>query len=193
MNASVDLPGFADPVTEAQATFRAVLDAMARPGTVHRAGEHLTAPAPLDRATAAVLLTLVDHETPLWLDADAAPARDWLAFHCGAVLVEKPNLACFAVTLSLPDLAQFTAGSHEAPQDAATVLIQVPALASGTRYRLSGPGLRGSEMLSVSGLPPGFVAQWRQNRALFPRGVDVVLCAGTTLTALPRSVSIEEC
>ena len=29
-------------------------------------------------------------------------------------------------------------------------------------------------------------------RALKTRGVDVVLCSGTTLTALPRSVTIEE-
>ena len=192
MSASVDLPGFADPVTGAQATFRAVLDAMARPGTIHQVGEHLAAPAPLDQATAAVLLTLVDHETPLWLDVAAAPARDWLAFHCGAALVPEPNAACFAVTLSLPDLAEFPAGSHEAPESSATVILQIPALGSGTRYRLSGPGLREPELLSVNGLPPRFIAQWQQNRALFPRGVDIILCAGTALTALPRSISIEE-
>jgi len=192
MSAGVDLPGFVDPVIEAQATFRAVLDAMARPGTIHRVGECLAAPAPLDRATAAVLLTLVDHETPLWLDASAAPARDWLAFHCGAALVQDPNAAYFAVALSLPDLSQFSAGSHEAPEGSSTVVLQVPALSSGACYRLSGPGLRKPEALFASGLPPRFIAQWQQNRALFPRGVDIILCAGTMLTALPRSVSIEE-
>jgi alpha-D-ribose 1-methylphosphonate 5-triphosphate synthase subunit PhnH len=192
MSASVDLPGFADPVTEAQTAFRSVLDAMARPGTIHHVGEQLTAPAPLDPATAAVLLTLVDHETPLWLDVAATPARDWLAFHCGAVLVPGPNAASFAVALSVPDLAQFSAGSHEAPEGSTTVILQVPALASGACYRLSGPGLREPKVLSVTGLSSQFISQWQENRAQFPRGVDIILCAGTALTALPRSVSIEE-
>ena len=79
MSATISLPGFANPVGEAQMTFRAVLDAMARPGTMHRAGPDLTAPAPLDPATAAVLLTLVDNEAPLWIDHEAAAAGDWLA------------------------------------------------------------------------------------------------------------------
>jgi alpha-D-ribose 1-methylphosphonate 5-triphosphate synthase subunit PhnH len=189
---NIDLPGFADPVTEAQATFRALLDAMARPGTVHSAGAHLAAPAPFDQATAAVLLTLVDHETPLWLDPAAAPARDWLAFHCGAVLVGASDAARFAVALSFPDLATLSAGSHETPEDSTTLILQVPSLASGVRYQLSGPGLREPRLFSVSGLPPPFIEQWRNNHGLFPRGVDIILCAGTMLAALPRSIAIEE-
>jgi alpha-D-ribose 1-methylphosphonate 5-triphosphate synthase subunit PhnH len=192
MNASLDLPGFADPVADAQATFRAVLDAMARPGTVHRVGEQLAVPAPLDQATAAVLLTLVDNETPLWLDPAASPARDWLAFHCGAAMVEASDAARFAVALSSPDLTRFSAGSHEAPEDSTTLILQARALGRGTRYRLAGPGLREPALLSVGGLPSRFIAQWQQNHALFPRGVDIILCAGTTLTALPRSVAVEE-
>src|SRR5581483_12345526 len=51
-------PGFAEPVAGAQACFRAVLDAMARPGCIRRAGIDLSPPSPLAPATAAVLLTL---------------------------------------------------------------------------------------------------------------------------------------
>ena len=79
--------GFADPVRDAQRCFRAVLDAMARPGRIaHVSG--VTPPSPLDVATAAVALTLVDHETKLWLDPAAGAAREWLRFHCGAPLTD---------------------------------------------------------------------------------------------------------
>ncbi|HET6198022.1 MAG TPA: phosphonate C-P lyase system protein PhnH, partial [Acetobacteraceae bacterium] len=59
-------------------------------------------------------------------------------------------------------------------------------------YRLSGPGLREPSVFAASGLPAGFAAVWQRNHALYPCGVDIVLCAGATVAALPRSVSIEE-
>jgi alpha-D-ribose 1-methylphosphonate 5-triphosphate synthase subunit PhnH len=44
----------------------------------------------------------------------------------------------------------------------------------------------------VDGLPHDFAARWAANRALFPRGVDLVLCADDTLVALPRTTQISE-
>ncbi len=79
---------------DSQACFRAVLDAMARPGTVHTPGTPAEPPAPLHRATAAALLTLVDVDTPLWLDDEAAAAADWIAFHCGAPLCAHGSGRC---------------------------------------------------------------------------------------------------
>lgn len=192
MSDTIGLSGFADPVGEAQATFRAVLDAMARPGRLHAAGERLTAPAPLDPATAAVLLTLVDNETPLWLDPAAAAARSWLEFHCGAAIMEAADMAAFAAALSMPDLATLSSGSHEAPETSATLVLQIAALGAGAQFRLSGPGLREPALFAAGGLPADFAQRCQRNRALFPRGIDIVLCAGTTLTALPRSILVEE-
>jgi alpha-D-ribose 1-methylphosphonate 5-triphosphate synthase subunit PhnH len=192
MSAAIALPGFANPAEEAQAAFRAVLDAMARPGSLHEAGQRLTAPAPLAPATAAMLLTLVDNDTPLWLDPAAAAARDWVAFHCGTTIIDTPDRAAFALALSLPDLTFLPAGSHEAPELSATLILQIAALGTGRLYCLSGPGLREPVHLAAGGLPAGFAVTWRRNHALYPRGVDMILCAGTALAALPRSVSIEE-
>ena len=191
MPIDVSLPGFADPVGQAQICFRAVLDAMSRPGTLVSAGEGLTPPAPLDPATAAVLLTLVDHDTPLWLDPASTTARDWIAFHCGAGFTDTPAHAAFVLALTLPGLASLSPGTHEQPETAATLILQVSNLTFGARYRLRGPGLPATNILSVSGLPADFVEIWQRNRAGFPLGVDLVLCAGTTLAALPRSVTVE--
>lgn len=182
-------PGFADPVRDSQAVFRAVMDAMARPGRVHRVGGPLTPPAPLARATAAVLLTLVDGETPLWLDERAAAAWEWVSFHCGAPQAEAAA-AQFGVALGPVALEQFAIGSDEEPEGSATVILQVAGFGGGETLRLSGPGLAAKGALTVDGLPDGFRTFWRVNQRLFPRGIDVVLCAGDEMAALPRTVDI---
>jgi alpha-D-ribose 1-methylphosphonate 5-triphosphate synthase subunit PhnH len=188
---STDLaPGFADPVTDAQLCFRAVLDAMARPGLA-RAVRGVSAPAPLCNAAAGVVLTLIDHETPLWLDPNAGAARAWIAFHTGAP-IEPPKRAAFAMALSLPDLAELPSGSDEMPETSATVILQIASLTEGRRFVLEGPGLRASTDLRADGLPTDFAAIWEANHRLFPRGIDLILCAGDTLAALPRSVTVRE-
>jgi alpha-D-ribose 1-methylphosphonate 5-triphosphate synthase subunit PhnH len=190
MTATLDA-GFADPVRDAQSCFRAVLDAMARPGRIATV-TGVTAPAPPGPAAGAVLLTLVDHETPLWLDPDAQPARRWIEFHCGAPIVSDPSICAFALAGSLPDLGRLPAGTHESPETSATVICQVRGFSAGRSFRLSGPGLREPSTLTLDGLPRDFVSIWRRNHALFPRGIDLILCAGDQLTALPRTVAIEE-
>jgi len=185
-------PGFADPVAGAQACFRAVLDAMARPGQIRAAGADLSPPEPLAPATAAVLLTLLDYDTPVWLDSATAAAREWIAFHCGAPIVSDIAACGFAVALACPGLSTMPAGSHESPESAATLVLQVKALGCGRQFRLQGPGLRVPATLAVAGLPTDFAGAWQDNHALFPRGIDIVLCAGTSLAALPRGVAVQE-
>jgi alpha-D-ribose 1-methylphosphonate 5-triphosphate synthase subunit PhnH len=188
---SIDLPGFADPVSGAQGCFRAVLEAMSRPGSVHVVGEGLTPPAPLGQAMGAVLLALVDGETPLALDGCAA-ARDWLVFHTGAPVVDALGDAAFVAATAMPDLGALGSGSDEGPEESATLVVQVAGFGRGRKLVLAGPGLKAPGVLEVDGLPEGFVAAWARNHALFPRGVDIILCAGNQVAALPRSVRISE-
>ena len=186
----IDLPGFTDPVRDAQSAFRALLSAMAVPGSLHEAGTGLASPSPLAQATAAALLTMVDGESPLFLDPAAESARAWIAFHCGAAFTD-PARARFAVALSCPDLSTLPAGTDEGPEESCTLFLQISQLGTGTPFRLTGPGLREPTLLRADGLPENFAARWAANHALFPRGIDIVLCAGTTLAALPRSVKLE--
>jgi alpha-D-ribose 1-methylphosphonate 5-triphosphate synthase subunit PhnH len=165
---------------------------MSRPGRVVLAGSTLRPPAPLAPATAAVLLTLADADTPLWSDA-GPDAAAWLRFHCGAPLVATAGEAAMLLaTGTAPALAALQAGTEEQPQRGATLVVQVAALEPGSGWRLTGPGIEHEHRLAVTGAPGGFVAAWTGNRARFPRGVDVVLCAGDRLAALPRTVTIEE-
>ena len=185
-------PGFAAPVLDAQACFRALLEAQSRPGSVHQIAAAPMAP-PLDPATAAVLLTLVDADTRLWLDASLAPAGAWLAFQAGARQTGMCD-AAFAVACALPLLADLCLGTDAEPEQGATLVLQLPSLTGGTRLTLSGPGLETTGILEAKGLPRDFVAHWAANHALFPRGVDIVLCAGHAVCVLPRSTQVhQEC
>lgn len=189
---AVRLPAFADPVLDAQATFRALLDAMARPGRVLPAGRGLLPPPPLTPALAAVALTLCDPDTPVWTDAPEAP-RAWLAFHAGCPFAADAARASFVLPLGTPPaLESLDAGTDEEPHLSATLILPVAALAEGSGWRLSGPGIAAEARLSVLGAPAGFAADLAAQRRRFPRGVDVILCAPQAFACLPRSISLAE-
>ena len=187
-------PGFTDPVHDAQAAFRGVLDALSNPGRIVTLALPPSVPAPLAPATVALCLTLVDYETPLWLDPAAGDALAFLRFHCGCPIAERPADARFAVVsdpAAMPPLNAFAPGEDLYPDRSATVFVQVAGFETGDALRLSGPGIRGTADVRVDGLPDGFVAGWNDNAALYPLGVDVVLVAGDRVVGLPRTVRME--
>lgn len=189
--------GFADPVFAAQGVFRAVMDAMARPGTIRQLPALAAPPAPLTPAGAAVALTLCDHETAVWLDPALQASRAavaWYGFHAGAPLARTPADAQFAI-VSAPGeciaLENFAQGTQEYPDRSATLILQVETLSGGHKLALKGPGIATEAIISPAPLPRHFVEQWRQNGARFPRGVDVVLAAPEGIACLPRTTRIE--
>lgn len=183
----------AAPVIENQATFRAVMDCMARPGGI-RTLACIDAPPPLMAGTAAIMRSLVDYETPVWLDdalADAAVAER-IRFQTGAAVVADPQQAAFGFIgngADLPDFAAFSPGSEDYPDRSATLVVQV-ARFSGAMFSLTGPGIRTEQMLAVEPLPDDFVDRWSANQVLFPRGIDLLLVAGDRVAALPRTVRV---
>ena len=189
-------PGFADPVFDGQRAFRAVLTAMARPGTVARVEMRVTPPPSLSLAAASLALTLLDRDTPLWLDAAAGSEETvgFLAFHCGAPVVRDPAAAAFALIAdapSMPALAHFAQGDDRYPDESATLIVEVAGLAAGAPLALRGPGIETSVTIAPRGLPEGFPAWLALNRAQFPLGVDVILTCGADMIGLPRAVEVE--
>lgn len=191
--------GFGNPVLQGQGVFRIVMDAMARPGTIRSLEPAIVGvkpPAPLSSAAGAVALTLCDADTPVWLTPALrqSPVKAWIAFHTGAPLVEqKPELRFAFVERGgiIPGFGQFALGTQEYPDRSSTLVLEIDALSGGPAYQATGPGIRDHVDFSPRGLPDVFAALWAENRALFPRGVDLVLVAGADIVCLPRTTKLE--
>ena len=200
MNAAIDTahlkPGFANPVLDSQATFRAALNAFSIPGKIQGMDRIPDPPAPLAPATAAYLLTIADLDTPVWLDAKSGnkSVQDFLRFHCGCPLVRESEEAAFAIVTDLtqtPRLGMFAQGNELYPDRSATVVLQVTSLRKGQTVTARGPGVKHSMQLQIDGLPDWFWQDWTTNHACYPLGIDILLTCGTEAIGLPRSIHLE--
>jgi alpha-D-ribose 1-methylphosphonate 5-triphosphate synthase subunit PhnH len=191
------LPGYADPVLEAQETFRAALHAVSYPGRIMEAGFSLDPPAPIHKAAAALALALFDFETPVWLDPAASnnATENWLRFHCGCPFVADPADAQFAVIAdpeSMPPLSWFREGTDEAPETAATLIVQAARFFRGSGgMRLTGPGIQKEVVLLIDGVPGEFWKKRDDAIERFPRGIDLFLTDEDRLIGLPRTTLIK--
>lgn len=197
MTTIAELPaGFADKVLSAQSTFRSVMDAMARPGTVQRVVASVGTPGPMMCGTAAIALTLFDHDTPIWLDArmsETSEVAKWLKFHSGAPVLDDPSVCSFALIgngSALPDLSRFSFGTNEYPDRSTTLILQVDSLEHGSTFELRGPGIDGTATLRAMIEPVNLFERLAVNETLFPRGIDVVLVSGEAIVAIPRTTRL---
>jgi alpha-D-ribose 1-methylphosphonate 5-triphosphate synthase subunit PhnH len=197
MTSVAELPaGFADKVLSAQSVFRSVMDAVARPGSIQRIAPTAGTPAVMMRGTAAIALTLFDHDTPIWLDAQMSATVDvakWLKFHTSAPVIADSSIASFALVgdpKNLPSLDRFAFGSNEYPDRSTTVILQVESLTDGPVVELRGPGIDGSAALRASIQPLDLFERLTINATLFPRGIDVVLVHDDAIVAIPRTTRL---
>jgi alpha-D-ribose 1-methylphosphonate 5-triphosphate synthase subunit PhnH len=172
-----------------QQTFRAILEALARPTRPFPLTDLPKAETP---GLSAVAVTLCDADTPIWLDPELAPAAGWFAFHTGAPVVTDPSAADFLFATSfdrLPPLGDLAIGTPEQPHRSATAVIDVTGSVFPDRFRAEGPGLLTYAEIK---LPSGFAGLWRNNTDRFPMGVDLLLVDGDQVRGLPRTTRLEE-
>ena len=188
--------GFSDKVLSAQSTFRSVMDAMARPGSIQRIIPAAGAPLGMMPGSAGIALTLFDHDTPIWLDSKMSATPDvgkWLKFHTSAPVVADSSIANFALIgdpQNLPALERFAFGSNEYPDRSTTLILQVEGLGDGPAVELQGPGIDGTAVLRASRQPHDLFERLSINAALFPRGIDVVLVHDDSIVAIPRTTRL---
>ncbi|MFA9230152.1 MAG: phosphonate C-P lyase system protein PhnH [Microgenomates group bacterium] len=186
MTASHLQGGFTDAPVQSARAFRAVLNALARPGTINPL-TGATPPAPLSVAAGTALLTLCDGTTPLHLagPADCQAVRDWVAFHIGAPLVDASH-AQFALGrwTDLHPVDRFAIGQPDYPDRSATLIVEMDRL-TPNGPQLSGPGIETTAHLSLPG-----TAAFQSNGALFPLGFDCLFTSQAQIAGLPRSTKV---
>lgn len=179
--------GFTQPAQQSATAFRAIMEAMARPGAIQNISGAMP-PAGLSQAAGAVLLTLCDAETAVYLagDTDTPDLRQWIAFHCGSPITGPAQCAfAFGRWDDLTPLHRFQTGTSEYPDRSATLIVEQDRLMTNGAI-LKGPGIKSQAELN---LPE--IDAFRTNRALFPLGLDFIFTAGNQLAALPRSTQVE--
>ncbi len=192
----IELPGFQDSIHDSQNTFKVLLDALSRPGTIYQITAQLNPPSELNTAGAAAYLTLFDLETTVWLQPGSnEEVKNWLLFHTGCRFTEDTQKADFAVVWDLdnmPNLSQFKQGTPIYPEDSTTLLITVETQNFSSLQRsqiLTGAGINGQITMPIA-LPETFWQQWQQNHDSYPQGIDVYFFSQAQVVGLPRTLSI---
>lgn len=190
------LPGFSDPVADSQETFRTVMNAMAHPGRIYRLPVQPVVPPPLFPTTGAICLTLLDMDTPLWLDPSGSSNEvlTYLRFHCGCLVSPDTGEAAFAIVGDgrfVPALSSFSCGDPLYPERSTTLIVQVGSLDNSRGIRLKGPGIRTDARLHAEGLTADFWPAFQAINKESPLGVDVLLVSPASLCGLPRTVEME--
>ena len=183
------LPGFQDPIHDSQQTFRALLDALARPG-IPQSTTLVTAPSGLVSGCAAAALTLLDLETTVWLQPGLSKdVHSWLLFHTGCKFTDHPHIADFALIWdvhALPNLDSFHWGQPEYPEASTSLLLQLPNFLDGDSITLRGPGILGEIDVSIP-VATNFWVQWQAMTRYYPLGLDSWCFSGNQVLGLPRT------
>lgn len=161
------------------ATFEALMWALARPGTV----QDLPSPGMTGIAEA-----LLDRECRVFCDDPALAARV-ASFGAARVALPLADYCFVSLQGALERLTQVAVGSALYPDDGATV-VAAARFGTGQRLRLTGPGIETFAEFALEGIAPGF---WAMRAALcrYPAGFDLFLICDAQVIGLPRSTTIE--
>ncbi|MFH2058199.1 MAG: phosphonate C-P lyase system protein PhnH [Pseudomonadota bacterium] len=189
------LNGFDSDTFDSQIVFRQILLAMASPGTIVDIGIDLVTPETIHSAAGAILLALLDFETPLWSDLEnTSSSIQWLRFHTGAAITRLKQNAMFALVTDYDNFeypALFNPGTIESPDISTTMIVQTRGLDDISRIKLTGPGIKNQTFLRLNGIREKFWSNRSELYNIYPLGVDMIFVCDTNLVAIPRTTKVE--
>jgi alpha-D-ribose 1-methylphosphonate 5-triphosphate synthase subunit PhnH len=187
--------GFASHTFDSQQVFRLLLRAMASPGEIMELDVDLSPEAPVHHASGAILLTLLDFETPFWTDLENQNhAVQWLRFHTGAPYTYTGSQAGFALVTDYDAFEtpeQFNRGTIESPDLSTTLIIHTRGMNDRGRMRMTGPGIKKERFINLKGIRERFFAKRSEMAADYPLGIDMIFVCDRQFTAIPRTTTLE--
>jgi alpha-D-ribose 1-methylphosphonate 5-triphosphate synthase subunit PhnH len=195
-----------DEVFDSQATFRALLDSMSRPGRICQIPlrPYQAPPNGFCPPALTILKTLCDHRVSFSLGAENETPEliRYLEVNLATPFqpVEKADYVLFDGAGFDVGFVRLSRGSLEFPEKSATALICVDELSEKQGESegpvcslvLAGPGVNGQARLAAAGLDPGYVTGRRKTVRYFPMGVDLFLVDRRGRVAgIPRTSTVE--
>lgn len=179
-----------------QKNYRALLEAMARPGTCQllEFSNALNNSDTNEKANIALLASLVDQSVTL-SDPHGMINQDEL------VLLQaksaSPRQADF-ILVSGNQSPEFEPklGSLPSPELSATIVLHVENIfddhQGNLKLKLLGPGVNGEQLCSINGLNSDWLIARQNWVCSFPLGVDFFLVDDDSVMALPRTTKVEQ-
>lgn len=195
-----------DEVFDSQATIRALLDSMSRPGKICQVPlrPYRAPPSGFCPPALTILKTLCDHRVSFSLGT-ANETPEWIGYlemNLSAPFqpVEKAGYVLFDGAGFDAGFARLNRGSLEFPEKSATALICVTQLLEEQgeskgpvcNLLLAGPGVKGQTRLAAAGLDPGYLTERQRAIRYFPMGVDLILVdTKGRVAGIPRTSTVE--
>jgi alpha-D-ribose 1-methylphosphonate 5-triphosphate synthase subunit PhnH len=197
------LPAFTDETTDSQEVFRHILKAMSEPGTILDI-DPVSVPANSRYSKKigqnklsclwSVAQTLLDSDCSVFVYPSISDNSfiQSLVFYTGVSIARDVKEADFIFMSmdELKDINEFNLGGIEKPHLSNTALLYVEAITVDAQIALSGPGIKGSQSLTLAGLDEEKASLLQNNHSLYPCGIDFIFCSDTKMTAIPRSTKI---
>jgi alpha-D-ribose 1-methylphosphonate 5-triphosphate synthase subunit PhnH len=194
-----------DDVFDSQATFRAMLDCLSRPGSIRTvpALRYESAPREFCPPMLSLLKTLCDHRVSFSIGSPAS-RPDWVAYlkmnlSTPFVSVDEAEYVVFNGGKFDADFSRLNRGTLEFPESSATALLCVQRLSDETQtslpgfaLRLKGPGVKNLTTLTIVGLDARYIEERSQANKFYPLGIDVFLVdADGRVAGIPRTSAVE--